>query len=128
MLACTGYSRRWIGRIVGALLFVAVIGMASDSFAQQRRGLFRRGTRVDHHAATHEVTAQEPQTAEASSAVVQPTEANYSHDWRRDPSYFPVGPLYPKFYGGFHSSHYSNLGVPSGDIGFRGNGVYWAPW
>lgn len=35
---------------------------------------------------------------------------------------------FPKFYGGFHSSHFSNLGVPSGDLGFRGNGVYWAPW
>jgi len=35
---------------------------------------------------------------------------------------------YPKFYGGFHSSHFSNLGAPTGDLGFRGNGVYWAPW
>jgi hypothetical protein len=35
---------------------------------------------------------------------------------------------YPKFIGGFHSSHFSNLGIPTGDLGFRGNGVYWAPW
>ena len=35
---------------------------------------------------------------------------------------------YPKFIGGFHSSQFSNLGVPNGDIGFRGNGVVWSPW
>ena len=35
---------------------------------------------------------------------------------------------YPKYYGAFHSSHFSNLGVPTGDIGFRGNSIYWSPW
>ena len=35
---------------------------------------------------------------------------------------------YPKFIGGFHSSHFTNVGLPSGDIGFRGNGLYWTPW
>ncbi len=35
---------------------------------------------------------------------------------------------YPKYIGGFHSSFYSDLGLPTGDIGFRGNGLYWAPW
>jgi hypothetical protein len=35
---------------------------------------------------------------------------------------------YPKYIGAFHYSHYSNLGVPSGDLGFRGNGIYWSPW
>ena len=35
---------------------------------------------------------------------------------------------YPKYIGGFHSSHFTNVGLPSGDIGFRGNGLYWTPW
>ena len=35
---------------------------------------------------------------------------------------------YPKFIGGFHSSHFTNAGLPSGDIGFRGNGIYWTRW
>jgi len=35
---------------------------------------------------------------------------------------------YPKFIGGFHSSHFTNAGLPSGDIGFRSNGIYWTPW
>jgi hypothetical protein len=61
-------------------------------------------------------------------SIRQQDELGNQTDWRRDPSYFPAAPTYPKFYGGFHSSHYSNLGVPSGDIGFRGNGIYWTPW
>ena len=39
-----------------------------------------------------------------------------------------AGAKYPKYIGGFHSSHFTNVGLPSGDIGFRGNGLYWAPW
>ena len=34
----------------------------------------------------------------------------------------------PKYYGGFHASYFDNLGVPSGDVGLRGNGIYWSPW
>ena len=41
--------------------------------------------------------------------------------------YGPNG-TFPKFYGGCHASHYNNLGIPNGSIGFRGNGIYWAPW
>lgn len=35
---------------------------------------------------------------------------------------------YPKYYGGFHISHFDRLGVPHGDIGFRGPSIYWTPW
>ncbi len=35
---------------------------------------------------------------------------------------------YPRFIGGFHYSHFTNVGVSPGDIGFRGNGIYWTPW
>lgn len=35
---------------------------------------------------------------------------------------------YPKYYGGFHMSHFDRLGVPHGDIGFRGPSIYWTPW
>ena len=36
--------------------------------------------------------------------------------------------VYPKYYGAFHSSFFDNYGVPSGDVGLRGNGIYWTPW
>jgi hypothetical protein len=33
-----------------------------------------------------------------------------------------------RYIGGFHYSYFENLGIPSGDIGLRGNGVNWRPW
>ncbi len=39
-----------------------------------------------------------------------------------------VEELYPKYYGGFHYRHLDNIGIPSGDIGLRGNGLYMSPW
>jgi hypothetical protein len=36
--------------------------------------------------------------------------------------------LYPKYIGGFHARALQNIGVPSGDIGIRGNGIYMNPW
>ena len=35
---------------------------------------------------------------------------------------------YPKYYGGFHARHFDTLGIPTGDIGLRGNGIYMMPW
>lgn len=34
----------------------------------------------------------------------------------------------PQYYGGFHSRQLQNVGIPTGDIGIRGNGVFWTPW
>ena len=36
--------------------------------------------------------------------------------------------LYPKYYGSFHYRHLDNIGIPNGDIGIRGNGIYMSPW
>ena len=35
---------------------------------------------------------------------------------------------YPKFTGGFHSRELQNIGVPTGDIGLRGNSFSMFPW
>jgi len=43
----------------------------------------------------------------------------------RSPS---VEELYPKYYGSFHYRHLDNIGIPHGDIGPRGNGIYMSPW
>jgi len=45
------------------------------------------------------------------------------------PDYYDnLNERYPKFYGGFHSSYFHNMGLPPGDIGPRGNGIYPTPW
>jgi len=36
--------------------------------------------------------------------------------------------IYPKYYYGFHSRQMQNIGVPTGDVGLRGNGITWNPW
>lgn len=33
-----------------------------------------------------------------------------------------------RYIGGLHRTYFQNLGIPSGDIGLRGNGVIWRPW
>ena len=52
---------------------------------------------------------------------------HYHGGYRYNP-YHAYSDLYPKFYGGFHSRHYTTLGVPPGDVGIRGNGFQWLPW
>ena len=37
--------------------------------------------------------------------------------------------LYPQYYGGIHARQLQNIGIPTGDIGIRGNGgVTMFPW
>jgi hypothetical protein len=36
--------------------------------------------------------------------------------------------MYPKYYYGFHARYMQNLGVPTGDVGLRGNGIRYNPW
>ena len=33
-----------------------------------------------------------------------------------------------RYIGGFHQSYFQNLGIPSGDIGLRGNAYNWRTW
>ena len=35
---------------------------------------------------------------------------------------------YPQYYGGFHARHLQNIGIPTGDIGIRGNSITVNPW
>jgi len=52
--------------------------------------------------------------------------------YRAAPSYSEtyqyLNQRYPKYYGGFHASYFENMGVPTGDLGPRGNGIYRTPW
>ena len=113
--------------IAVAIFFAAILGLQLDCQAQQR-GLFHRGARLHRPAPSDGAVQREAQAHPDPFQVDPQSMPRYQTDWRRDPSYFPAAPMYPKFYGGFHSSEFSRLGVPSGDLGFRGNGIYWTPW
>jgi len=50
------------------------------------------------------------------------------HSSTRYNNYQRAAEVYPKYYGGFHSRHFNNIGIPPGDVGLRGNGIYLSPW
>ena len=120
------------------VIFVALLFVVSECHAQRHRGLFRRGARVQNEAQLQHPTSQ--------SGIVDGESTNFhraqNSGWQqqRRLNFYPAAPRfydsqtarylerYPKYYGGFHASHFNNVGVPSGDIGFRGNGIYWTPW
>ncbi len=66
-----------------------------------------------------------------------PTQAYFSSGQSRFSRVFD-GPLTHKYRdpaevdsrytGGFHQSHFDNIGLPSGDIGLRGNALNWRTW
>lgn len=84
-------------------------------------GKRNRLTRAEHNSAARSVDARfdAPIRVQAvgGQAVGGPA-----------PSRDPYAGRYPKFYGGFHSRELQNIGVPSGDVGLRGNGFSMFPW
>lgn len=49
-----------------------------------------------------------------------PTHGSYKHSYYNH--------YYPKYIGGFNARYFDSIGVPSGDVGLRGNGIYMTPW
>ncbi len=102
-------DRRWL---FAAVLFSMILPVFGESATcEARRGLFRRHRHVAKPAATHHTV----------QTKVQRHHVPPGYDWRRmnnDPRYF----------GGFHASYFESIGVPQGDIGPRGNQIYWNPW
>jgi hypothetical protein len=83
-------------------LFVVLTLVANDAHAAGRRRLWRE-TRAAHERAVSAAVAQRPPVPDPRA-------------------------IYPKYQGGFHSRALQNIGVPTGDIGIRGNGFMMNPW
>ncbi len=96
-----------MGRIVVVLLVLWLVAMPQPTRAGERWKLgLRRGT----------------------EAVVPSIEVQQrAHYAQARATGIDRGP-YPKFTGGFHSREMQNLGVPTGDVGLRGNGFSMFPW
>jgi hypothetical protein len=56
-----------------------------------------------------------------------PLFAPISPELRHDPARYYQS-VHPKYQSGFHARDMQNLGIPTGDIGLRGNGIFWTPW
>lgn len=64
-------------------------------------------------------------------AADQHSAASSASPARRTDRYIPeeqYRDIHPKYYWGFHSRDISNIGIPSSQIGLRGNGMIWTPW
>ena len=90
-------------------ILVVTIFLAWPHPAAAGRGWFQRRPR------THRWIIQAHPTAPRTSPRLSPRDQQ-------------LRALYPKYYGGFHARDFQNLGIPSGDIGIRGNGIYLSPW
>lgn len=97
--------------VVVAVLFAATSALCLDTADAAGRGRIRLFAR-----------SFEPANPVAFGAPTFPNDYGTRY---RSPS---VEELYPKYYGGFHYRHLDNIGIPSGDIGLRGNGLYMSPW
>jgi len=131
-------------RTLAAILFLAaILGVSAECEAQGLRGLFRRQARVQTAPIQRNVFQQDdyqaaqmhqPQWAGANTLSSRPL-SNY-----RNPMVSRIldGPTNPygrnpaevnsRYIGGFHQSHFSNIGIPSGDVGIRGNAYNWNTW
>ena len=105
-------------------LFVVAVGAASTVDAQEGQVLASSGTasqfvqqpvyRPSHRRFFRRKFASRPRYTQA--------------DRIRDVRTEQFTEQYPRFIGGFHYSHFTNVGLPAGGLGFRGNGLYWTPW
>lgn len=127
--------------IIGATFFLTSVG-AVDCNAQIFRGRFSNQT--------------PPNPAVAPPLLYQPpglVGVYVPQDYTAKPV-FPVADYFPKkqstisrildgplthkyrnpaevdarYVGGLHQTHFQNLGIPSGDIGIRGNAYKWRTW
>ena len=113
-------------RFFGLFAFALAVTLTAQVEAQSHhnRGILARGSQLvfgksyhSHHHARHH----------------HPHLHAWKNRWFHNQELPPLRPddgwgRYPKYYGGFHSSHFDRVGVPHGDIGFRGPSIYWTPW
>lgn len=117
-----------MSRIPGAFLLVTMICLASDCHAQRHRGVFARGAQVLFGTRHNEPRNYQEQFSNNGFSPDYRFPATPRYDDWRNSTFYDAAERYPKYIGGFHSSHFNNLGVPHGDIGFRGNSIFWNPW
>ena len=123
-------------RIASFLFFLTAILLATDCQAQRFRPFKKSNpakhgprhslTRTTHHQKAHLQKVHKAPHRKPLRWLLEDHQSAESKAWS-DYYASPNSPL-PKYIGGFHSSLFYNLGVTNGDIGFRGNGIYWAPW
>ena len=117
---------------------------SSDCEAQLFRGRFTRSTQTQQPNVAPPIWKQPaghigtyvPQ--DYSAPTVFPTESYFADtrnpvisrilDGKMTHKYRNPAEVDARYIGGFHQSHFQNIGIPSGDIGLRGNAYNWRTW
>jgi hypothetical protein len=131
-------------RILSTILFVTLIGFASDCQAQRQGGLFQRHFRSQQLVHSQQVVQAPHASFQSQSSFSQspftPKPIEFSrYSTYRNPlvsrildgkttKYRDPAEVDSRYVGGFHQSHFENIGIPSGDIGIRGNAYQWRTW
>ncbi len=115
-------------RSFGLALICLILFSAERSEAQLIRGRLQRITSVEKDLKGQENPPNRSDRQTISNAETRLYSANRFYDrWRR-PAPLNVIDNESRYIGGLHYSYFQNLGIPTGDIGLRGNGVFWRPW
>jgi hypothetical protein len=67
---------------------------------------------------------QRNQNGQFQGQAERPVNPRQTYPYR----YYQGNMMYPKYYFGLHERQMQSIGVPSGDIGIRGNGITATPW
>ena len=114
----TSWGDKRMSRLLGLLTLSVVIGAIVSCSAEVEAGRGRWFRR--HHPPV--VVQKHPHPADFHPPVKKSKHHAYA------PYHVPPRYSYPKYYGGFHQRYFDSIGIPSGDIGLRGNGIYATPW
>jgi hypothetical protein len=96
--------------------------------AQLIRGRWQRMKPVEQDVVTAEKLPNRSSWKPTSNAKPWMHSTNRISDrWGR-PDPLNVEENNSRYIGGFHYTYFQDLGIPTGDIGLRGNGVFWRPW
>ena len=134
---------RWIG----VALFFATMIVVSDCQGQligkggwiRNRQVRTTSTNSFSHAGelARPIATSSPNWPIASQGYRFPTQAYYSTgqsklsrllDGPMTHRYRNPAEVDSRYTGGFHQTHFDNIGLPSGDIGLRGNALNWRTW
>ncbi len=80
------------------------------------------GTYVPQNLAAKPVFPTEDYFAAGQSRISRILDGPMTHKYRNPAE------VDARYIGGFHQSYFQNIGIPSGDIGLRGNAYNWRTW
>lgn len=121
------YRLGWL-RICGLILVGSIWLSANQCEAQLIRGGWQRMKFVEGDVVYREKVPKTFIWQPMSNANLGSRSTNrLSERWGRTNA-LNVKSNDSRYIGGFHYTYFQDLGIPTGDIGLRGNGVIWRPW